>query len=368
MSKKSKLEVIKTPASIGILSYIADFQGCGYIRVVYPSILLPHLKIKGVRALATYLPYFIADPGLYKHYTIVQIQRFCEKNHLNIVKEIKNIQRKTGFGLVYEIDDDLLDIPEWNYACQYYNLYKPFVEEILKLCNGIVVSTLPLKTKLSKYNDNVEVIPNHLPKFVWGDVYPAHKYYKEGAKVKILYAGSSNHFAQVPHIKKGITGGDFGDKVIDFIKKTTDKYEWIIIGGIPHQLEEAKDKIQYYEWKSIFEYPSFIKSLEADIGIAPLENNEFNKSKSNIKMLEYCACGMAGIYSKMPPYNKATIQTKTEEEMISHIERLAESVDERAKVWEKDFNTVYGQLWWEENDNLEKYVDTYLRMFDKKLP
>jgi glycosyltransferase involved in cell wall biosynthesis len=52
-------------------------------------------------------------------------------------------------------------------------------------------------------------------------------------------------------------------------------------------------------------YVKFVKilfSLHLDIGLAPLEDNEFNCCKSNIKWLEYSACTAAGIYSNLPPY------------------------------------------------------------------
>jgi hypothetical protein len=39
---------------------------------------------------------------------------------------------------------------------------------MLKIVDGVSVSTLPLKSKISKYNKNIVINPNHLPKFLWG--------------------------------------------------------------------------------------------------------------------------------------------------------------------------------------------------------
>ena len=40
-----------------------------------------------------------------------------------------------------------------------------------------------------------------------------------------------------------------------------------------------------------------------DVAVVSLEDNLFNRCKSNIKWLEYSACGIAGVYSDLPPYN-----------------------------------------------------------------
>ena len=48
-----------------------------------------------------------------------------------------------------------------------------------------------------------------------------------------------------------------------------------------------------------------------DIAIVPLENNHFNRCKSNIKWLEYSACGIPGVYSDILPYNSCVTQGET---------------------------------------------------------
>jgi hypothetical protein len=48
-----------------------------------------------------------------------------------------------------------------------------------------------------------------------------------------------------------------------------------------------------------------------DIAIAPLKNTPFNRTKSDIKFLDYCAIGAAGIYSDMPPYHDSVHHLET---------------------------------------------------------
>jgi len=51
-------------------------------------------------------------------------------------------------------------------------------------------------------------------------------------------------------------------------------------------------------------FPTLLASLNIDIGIAPLQDNEFNHSKSCVKFYEYAATGAATLTSKVLPYTK----------------------------------------------------------------
>jgi len=361
-----KLVEIQRPASVVFYSYIGDTMGCGTIRIIYPSLLMPHLRIKGYSFSAFYSPYFINDLNFYKSFSFVQFQRSATKPHLEIFKHFANsIRRQTNTPLIYEIDDLLTEIPVWNFAHEYYKENIENIKEMMKIADGMTVSTSKLKEVYSEYNSNIEVIPNHLPKFIWGNIYPKHDNEPNIKRPRIMWAGSQNHFAQ-KHMK-GVKGGDFGSKLMDFIRKTVNDYQWIFSGSHPLELSDIKDKLEIYGWKNVFEYPKHFRSLEPDICIAPLEKGLFNDCKSNIKMLEFTAVGAPGIYSNAYPYRKATLQSDTDDEMISMIETLAKDVDMRERVYNKDYETVRGQLWWEESTNLNIYINKYLKLFKKRL-
>lgn len=360
---------LKLPARIAFLSYLGDAQGCGTIRVIYPSLLLHHLRIPKLTVHTFYLSYFVQDPNFYKNFTFVQFQRSATKEHLDMFMHFKNnIQPLAKVPIMYEIDDMLFDIPEWNYASEYYAQRKPFIEQMLSTANGITVSTQKLKEVYSKYNSNISVIENHLPKFIWGDIYPKHEHEPREKKPRILWAGSQNHFSIKQLAQKGIKGGDFSDKLLNFVHRTSDKYQWVFSGGLPLELEKHKNKFEYHGWVDIFNYPRHLKNLDVDICMAPLMKSEFNDCKSNIKQLEYVALGCPAVYSNARPYNKCTLRAKNDDEFIGHIEELADDIDYRATVWRKDYQGCRGQLWWEEGGNLKKFVNAYLKLFGKKLP
>lgn len=279
MSKKQKLLRIKKPGHIGFLSYLADTQGCGTIRVMYPYMLLNHYKIPELKIYTTFLSNYVKDVDFYKSFTFVQFQRAATQYHIDLINHFKTkVQSNHKIVSIYEIDDLLINIPEWNYAHQYYRQNVEYVKKCISMTDGVIVSTEPLRKIYSEFNRNISVVPNHLPKFVWGDIHKASDYYA-GGKIKILWAGSQNHFANKDMVKHGLTGGDFGSELMKFIKKTTDVYDWNLMGAMPVELESVKDKIKYTPWCNIFQYPSVMKSIEPDICIAPLENNIFNKYK-----------------------------------------------------------------------------------------
>jgi hypothetical protein len=375
LKNKKTLKPIKRPARISMLSFLADKQGCGTLRIMLPYMLLNHYREKDIIIDTTYLTNYVVDSEYYKNFTFCVFQRSATKEHLQLIQHFKNsVQKKFPIPLVYEIDDQILEgktgtcIPEWNYASVYYNKNQDVIKKIMSLCDAMTVSTAKLKELYSPYCKNITVVKNRLPKFIWGDVYPKHLYYKPEDKVKILWGGSQNHFAMKQIMgEDGPKGGDFGNELIDFIKKTTDKYEWYFMGAMPDELQCIKDKIKFHTWFNIFEFPKALKDIEPDIMLAPLQDIEFNHSKSSIKALEATAVGAVGIYSDVTPYKNLTTKAKTDEEFIYHIERLANDVDLRAKTYNKDYRIIKPDLFWEENNNLKKFLNSYLGLFGQKL-
>jgi len=276
---KNKLKPIKRPAKLGFLSYVGDTQGCGTIRVIYPYFYINHFRKKNLMCHSSYLMNYVQEPSWYTPFTFVQFQRSATEGHLQLINDFKkNVQSKRPIPVIYEIDDMLFDIPKWNYASLYYSKAEDVIKRIMETVDGMMVSTAKLKEAYSPYCKKITVIPNHLPKFVWGEVYPKHDYYKEGDKVKILWGGSQNHFA-VKQITGDVKGGDFGNELLNFIRKTTDKYDWIFMGAIPEELQDIKNKVNFHPWENIFEYPKALKDMEPDICLAPLNDVEFNHCK-----------------------------------------------------------------------------------------
>ena len=342
--------------------YAGDCGGCGFYRIILPSLLLLNNHYKGFSFMPSYNQQFIGDLNFYKTKVFLILQRSAEKNHLEFIKQVK--KSIPHLKLVYEIDDVLFPeyIPKWNKAYDYYEKRQEYTKKIIRMVDGVTVSTKPLKGILSKYNKNVNVNPNHLPKFLWGET---QQPIPIKGKPRILWAGSDNHF----QIKRNsIKGGDFDDTLLSFIKSTIDDYQWVFVGGMPIELDDVSHKIERHGWRTMLEYPSFMKTLKINVGIAPLSKHIFNDCKSNIKAKEYTNLGIPGVYSSQYPYKDLKNSCETESFMIHKIETLCNDEQERQITFDHDLNVLKDELYFEENNNIIKYIDNILRLFHHQLP
>jgi len=354
---KTKIKKIRRPAKIAFTQYLGDFSGCGNIRIIYPSLLLNtyYNPNEQLQFESIYLNRYIPNPNFYINSLFVVMQRSSTEEQLEIIKHFRANNKNKA--VIYECDDDLFNIPEWNFASGFYKSKKNVIKNIISNCTGVTVSTETLKRLYMKYNRNVIVIPNHLPKFLWGDTE-----YKENRsnKLRICYPGSFNHFDSKSD------KGDFDKELINFIKKTVDVYQWVFVGGIPKSLED-NPKIEKYGWQNVLNFPSFMRNLNIDVMLAPLQDNKFNRSKSNIKALEATVLGVPLLCSNLDPYFGLPGVCDTTEYMIHQIQMIDKNDDIRHDIWKKQYKSVENQLYWEENDNILKYVDSFLRLINMKL-
>ncbi len=364
-TKRITLKKLPKPCRIGFKYHLGDTAGCGYIRCILPSLLLSNMVSKDLKVEAFYTNQYTPMPQAYQQTTFSIFQRSATPDQLKMIQHFLQMrqQAKINTSIIYEIDDNLFDIPDWNFAKDFYVQNKEWAEKILGLVDGIATSTEFLKKEYSRYNKNIIVTPNHLARFLWGK---AEFKDQENEKPRILYAGSMNHFS----VKPGENKGDMEQELIKYILDTVDKYEWHFVGGAPQKVIEvarSTGKIIYHDWQNIMSLPIYLRDIKADISLAPLEDNRFNYSKSNIKALEGVALGIPMVYSDIGPYSGIPGAVKTTTDMINSIELLAGNVDKRQEQWYNQYKHLWPLLYWEENDNVTKYINNYLRLVKMRL-
>jgi glycosyltransferase involved in cell wall biosynthesis len=88
--------------------------------------------------------------------------------------------------------------------------------------------------------------------------------------------------------------------IFEVVKETAEEIDWIFMGMCPDEiLPFVKES---HDFVPLDEYPQKLASLALDLAIAPLEMNEFNEAKSNLRLLEYGVLGWPVICTDIYPY------------------------------------------------------------------
>ena len=343
------------------LNYYADFSGCGFWRMIWPE----HIMNAYQKAIVHGSTVMVTDKKYYTKVKCVRIQRQATPAQLKFYTYLKNLGEEMGFSVVYEIDDIVFheDIPD-------YNKFKgAFVDEgirkatteMMTMSDEITVTCPFMKDYYESKtgNKNITVIPNYPPRF-WLDQYDEleteRNYNKRKKKPRVLYAGSGAHF-DVDNIAK--QQDDFYH-VVQTVRKTVNKYQWIFIGAFPMGLRDLvrSGKIEYHPWVPLYEYPRLVKKVKANVMIAPLHNNNFNKAKSDLKWIEGCALGLPTICQNLCTYTDAQFKFNTGEEMVDQIDAVMSDKTSYMKTVRKG-RMVAETRWLENPDNIGKYVELY---------
>jgi hypothetical protein len=186
--------------------------------------------------------------------------------------------------VIFELDDLITDIPADNSTHNWAQQCQPHIEEVLKKCVAITVSTEELGIKLSCYNEHVYVLPNLIDLTLWRKQAP-----RSCGPVVIGYAGTMTHASDIALLEPVLErlSAKYGNNVA-----------FTFMGCATERLSKLAG-FQFIPFELSFEaYAKKLQDTPFDIMLAPLEDNVFNRCKSNIKWLEYSSCGIAGVYAE----------------------------------------------------------------------
>lgn len=225
--------------------------------------------------------------------------------------------------------DDVIDIQNDNPFKPSHDRYHApsWTKELLKICNGVIVTTQEIATEVKKLNSNVKILPNCLDMDLWDKSLVKN----DTDMVRIGFNGSITHRKDIEMVAPAIK------KVL----KDNLKTKFIICGDIllmkyfegvkPNQIEFVDGTTNFYKWSDK------ALSLALDIGIAPLVDNHFNRGRSFLKFLEYSMMGCAGVYS-MPAYKDIVKQGElgficsTQEEWEKYLNLLISNLTLRKTI------------------------------------
>lgn len=300
--------------NLSIFQFPADQSGCGHYRMYFPSwsmrTIVRKISITNCQPL-------IVNSFFYKAVRIVRIQRqMTDAQMLFILNFLIPLSKEIGFWLIYEIDDVAVyeDIPPWNSGRKVYEnpKLKPNMETIMKAVDYITVTTPVLaeyySLKFGIEKEKFIVIPNFLPRWWVGEGYNKSKisasFDQNRRRPRIGLPLSLSHYNiyGLPNTIDDFTG------IRDFVRSTSNKYEWVFIGYCPPEFKDLLEnkKASIVPFSDILNYPREMFYHNLSLIVAPLHDCIFNRCKSNIKLIESWALGIPAIVQNLPCYSPYT--------------------------------------------------------------
>lgn len=255
-------------------------NACGYYRMVLP------LREIGRRGHDTVVAdRWVARPD----YDILVAQRIGRPD------ETARFAEHSGLTRVYEIDDDMFTLHE-GITQRWPELADPAFQEgmvsCLRMADLVTVSTPDLAHAMTRLRrDDIVVLQNRIDDSLLDITRPRRE------RVTIGFSGGDTHVFDIDTIAGRLTR---------FLRRNP-RVDLHFIGFNYTSLIKAPTR--HTPWQHGVE--NFYRSIDFDIGIAPLQVNRFNRSKSHIRALEYAALGIPVVAADVPAYRDMVIDGQT---------------------------------------------------------
>ncbi|EPN52006.1 glycosyl transferase family protein, partial [Pseudomonas syringae pv. actinidiae ICMP 19096] len=283
-----------------ILGMLVNSSAVGHYRVSQPMLeLIAAGRVVGRMSYESITP---VEVERQRPDVIVFQGRYSEPK----IKDIVLAKSYSSAMRIFELDDYIIDVPERNeHRRSMPDNIGEMVRKGIGLCDRVVVSTQPLAQALSSMHSDIRVVPNMLAPHLWSSLKSQRR---TSGKPRIGWGGGTSH------------RGDL-ELIVDVVRELADEVEWVFFGMCPDLLKPYIH--EFHTAVSLQTYPAKLASLNLDLALAPLEFHIFNDCKSNLRLLEYGACGYPVICSDTEAYRghlpATRVYTNSSEEWLQAI-------------------------------------------------
>jgi SAM-dependent methyltransferase len=211
-------------------------------------------------------------------YDLVFMQRPFSNDH----KLIADTCVDHRIPYIVDYDDDLFNVGEHNRAHPLYS-NNHFRGNIQRICNGasqVWTATDTLTKVFKKWNPNTITIQNAIDLDIFGIS-------TEERTKTIVYRGGDSHEMDLKAYQK---------EIFELIEELPD-YEFHFFGYCPSFIRDKVDpkRLFHHRFTSPWIYMKQLKELRPKVVMVPLEDAEFNKSKSDVSWLEATSAGAIAV-------------------------------------------------------------------------
>ncbi len=233
-----------------------------------------------------------------------------------------------GVPTLYDLDDNFFELPpdsDAGKACAQPE-HLAMLHDYLAAASLVRVYSRPLLARAARLNDSVEMVNACVDLSLVGDVggsLPTLRTWPPSTPpFPTLSQGSgrSENSSPLPYPGEGPGVKTGAIKLIYATSRFNDAMGQIFVPALQRILEEVGPRVEAHFWgpkppdslrgvvhhAMIHDYDRFLRRFSAagfQIGLAPLHDDLFHRSKTNTKFREYGACGIAGVYSNVDIYS-----------------------------------------------------------------
>lgn len=269
------------PDTVRVMLYSTISKASAFYRCITPAYVLNFSrKVKASVATGKY-----GREAL--EYDVISVQLDNAPSTIDLFGKLKTMGKK----VVYEADDAFDMLEPWH--PQYAAWTKDKIDQsvqMMKLADMVTVSTPWLAEHFRKYNRNIQVIPNLIDLTAW----PSPVHAEKRDSFRVVWAGSTSHKGDL----------DLVVTALETFARLNPTVKLVFFGQQPDGINVPADQMEFHEAVDFENYPQKLASLDADVAIAPLVDCPFNRGKSNIRIVQYMACGWPVIASDVEPYSQ----------------------------------------------------------------
>ncbi|SEQ48267.1 MULTISPECIES: glycosyltransferase [Pseudomonas] len=324
-----------------LLVHPSDSGGCGHYRHRQPFRAMQEaMLVDGAivdKAMLSPVELERFDPD------VILYQRQFTPQGINQIEEGRYAFSK-AFRVI-DMDDYYVDVPKKSI---HRNAMPKDVDKLIQVVldrvDRFVASTAPLADAFSKYHRDIRVMPNYLPVDWWGNLKAERRV---GPKPRVGWIGGTSHT------------GDL-ELLVDVLKELADEVDWIFMGMCPEKLRPYIK--EFHKPVPIEPYPEKMASLNLDLALAPLEQNRFNECKTNLRLLEYGACGFPVICTDIVTFRSGLPVTFVQNETKAWVDAIRmhlSDMDATAKAGDALREAVLRD-WMLNGSRLEAWRDAWL--------